>query len=242
MHTINAVKSEHHVYACIQRALFTKPRIAKHPQYASVIANVHKLQYKVLELGCCFGTDARKLISDGLLPGQLWVSDLHDAYWNIGRSTLFKDEPPVHKLFVDFSCASDSIPSSHFSAVSCQMVLHVLSRGQCEGLLANIVLSLKPGGLLFGSCIGTIQQAHDWLATPTKGLPGRKEERRHRHSKASLAELLARLGYTQIEVVDEPLSGTAIEPDTSSNPVAGIPEDGVRHSCMLCFSAAKGSH
>ncbi|KAI8834481.1 hypothetical protein BC829DRAFT_70182 [Chytridium lagenaria] len=92
-----------HVYKCIERAMFAFPRISRQPFYPQISARFTEPTFKLLELGCCFGTDARKMIDDGLAASNLVVSDLHDAYWNLGKTILFSDAPNVRTVFGDFA-------------------------------------------------------------------------------------------------------------------------------------------
>ena len=199
--TIDAVKSGHHVYQCIERAMFTVPRIDKHPQYFTHVKSRFP-NVQLLELGCCFGTDARKFLQDGLPEDKLTVSDLHDAYWNIGKTILYKDALDVDVLFLDFA---DKISlRKQYDIISNQMILHVLSKQQVEQILKNCFTQLNKNGFLFGSCIATKEvNGVDWGKTPTLGLVGRAETSRYLHSKESLSDLLKQIGFFQIDITED---------------------------------------
>lgn len=170
------------LFRCIERAAFTTPRIQSHPIYPSLLEkrrknkmndNLVSSSWKLLELGCCFGTDARQMFLDGIVSSpaeELVVSDLLPGYWDIGRDILFQDKERVagvSSFFLDL--ATPTLPddilstySSHFDVVSAQAILHVLSKQQCHHFLRNIFTLLKSdkdgdgggGGLVFGTCVG----------------------------------------------------------------------------------------
>ncbi|KAJ3105054.1 hypothetical protein HDU96_008734 [Phlyctochytrium bullatum] len=206
---IKAVEESHHVYRCIERAMFAVPRVINHPLYPSLVKRFGKDDSpRVLELGCCFGTDARKMIRDGLDPAKLVVTDLHDAYWDMGKSLLFNDDPQGFKVvFGDFATEEPSMVKLHdfegaFDVISAQAILHVLSKEQCIAFLRNCSASLKGDGksVLFGTCIGMVLEAQNGDPTPTKGLPGREALPRFWHTKDTLAALLKDVGFKQVEV------------------------------------------
>ena len=210
------VESEgHHVYKCIERGMFAAARIQQHPHYALISQNFVEDDFTLLELGCCFGTDARKMIFDGLQQHKLTVSDLHDYYWNLGEKVLFRDDlKSVKSVFLDFSVPwKDLGPEfqegfkAQFDVITAMAILHVLAAEQCRTFLQNAYLCLKPNNsILLGYCAGATQPS-DWGVTPTKGLPGRVEAPRFLHSKESLESLLQSVGFIDIIVSAAPRQG-----------------------------------
>ncbi|KAJ3255505.1 hypothetical protein HK103_006230 [Boothiomyces macroporosus] len=193
--TIRVIEESHHVYKCIQMGMFGRTIIHLHPQYPEIKVNFVKPNFKLLELGCCFGTDARKMISDGLNPSSITVSDLTDVYWQTGKAVLFKDNLNVKAVFTDFATESPVGLEPGFSAISAQLILHVLSKDQCQHFLSNCFKYLVSGGMLFGTCVGSATEPHLWGKTPTKGLNGRQEHERFLHNKESLTQLLESFGF-----------------------------------------------
>jgi hypothetical protein len=215
---VEAVKSNvesqgHHVYKCIERGMFASARIHQHPDYSLITRRFVEDDFKLLELGCCFGTDARKMLFDGLQQHKLTVSDLHDFYWNVGEQILFRDDlKSVESVFVDFSVPwKDLEPetqerfTARFDVITAMAILHVLAAEQCLTFLQNAYLCLKPknNSTLLGYCAGSTQPT-DWGATPTKGLQGRTEAPRFLHSKESLEALLLSVGFIDIVVSHAP--------------------------------------
>ncbi|KAJ3318261.1 hypothetical protein HDV06_000704 [Boothiomyces sp. JEL0866] len=197
--TIKIIEEGHHVYRCIQMGMFGKSTIHLHPKYSEITPRFGKPGFKLLELGCCFGTDARKMITDGLNPASITVSDLTDIYWQTGRTVLFKDNLDVKSVFTDFAVEQPVGFEPGFDVISAQLILHVLSKQQCEYFLSNCYKYLQNNGILFGTCVGSATEPRLWGKTPTKGLEGRSEQERFLHSKESLTELLQSFGY-KVEV------------------------------------------
>jgi len=80
-----------HVYKCIKANKFLETRMANHfyyPKVFSLISSHCKTNapatFSVADIGCCFGTDTRKLLLDGCLPADVYAIDILDDYWNIG--------------------------------------------------------------------------------------------------------------------------------------------------------------
>ena len=197
--TIDEVQKDHHVYKCIEHGMFANPRVDKHPLYKDIKGKFNDSDFNLLELGCCFGTDARKMIHDGLSSKQLTVSDLLDAYWLIGQNVLFKDNISSPTWFVDFSVPI-AVPNNLYNAINAQAILHCLSKQQVCDFLTNAFNHLKKNGVLFGNCAASKDVPKEWSETPTKGLQGRISSPRWLHNKDSLTELLICIGFVNVVV------------------------------------------
>ncbi len=79
-------------YRCIRGLAFLKPRMIRHFFYSEALQlGTTNPQARFLDLGCCFGTDTRKLILDGWNKSNLEAVDVVNDYWNFGLN-LFKDQ------------------------------------------------------------------------------------------------------------------------------------------------------
>ncbi|ORY51004.1 hypothetical protein BCR33DRAFT_734147 [Rhizoclosmatium globosum] len=216
-----------HVYKCVEELMFGTPRADSHPAYETIKHQFSNPSFTVLELGCCYGTDARKMISDGLASSNLTVSDLHSAYFDIGETVLFAGCPPVTatKVWGDLAVpvsttdvvATNNLQSA-FNAVSAQAILHVFTFQQSSDFLAQIHRCLKPNGILFGTCVAAVSLdstpavSREWGVIPTKGLENRTEgTRRYLHSRDSLTKLLTGLGFTNVVVEEEKWQGSSAQ-------------------------------
>ncbi|KAG1767725.1 hypothetical protein EV702DRAFT_946915, partial [Suillus placidus] len=54
-------------HTCIRESIFAEPRIDHHFQYQEVQETRRSRSYRMtlVDLGCCMGTDLRKLVVDG---------------------------------------------------------------------------------------------------------------------------------------------------------------------------------
>lgn len=168
-----------------------------------------------LEAGCAFGTDVRRLVLDGWPAKQVFCLDVHDGYWKYGLK-LYGDGPDApegkrlecetawgnildDKFFSPKKdpAVPDPLPRDAFSVVSLSAVLHVLAKEDSEGLLQCLHdYFIKPGGYIFGSCVGTgAENGEHWWETPDGS--GRK---RFLYSEKALAALLEKLGFVDVEV------------------------------------------
>ncbi|KAJ3382025.1 hypothetical protein HDU80_001631 [Chytriomyces hyalinus] len=211
--TLTTTAASHHVYKCIQEKMFATPRVNLHPLYKEIRARFQQSEFTILELGCCYGTDARFMLSDGLQEHQLTVSDLVDPYFRIGNTVLYEGCSNLQRVDAVFGDLAVPVSEgdvvtvngweSRFSAVSAQAILHVLSEKQVSDFLVQIHRVLKRDGVLFGSCVGSLGGGpKPWGVIPTKGL-----ERdvgavpsRILHDCDSLRALLESVGFVNVKV------------------------------------------
>ena len=85
-------------YPCIGQLRFLDLSISLHPLYQLLQQRLHSGQ-TLLDLGCCFGQDIRKLVADGA-PGQNLIGcDLHQGFVDLGYD-LFHDRETLASKFV----------------------------------------------------------------------------------------------------------------------------------------------
>ncbi|KAJ7844379.1 hypothetical protein B0H14DRAFT_2776702 [Mycena olivaceomarginata] len=176
-------------YPCIQHFGFLRIKIDKFkPAYQHVLDLGRNVPGALLlDIGCCFGNDLRKLASDGFPVQNMIASDLRQDFWDLGHQ-LFRSTPesfPVAFLAGDAfdpaflalepmlkepspSAAPDlhsltSLNALHgrLSAIHSASLFHLFSEAaqlQLARKLAGLLLP-RPGSVIFG-CHG---------AQPTKG-------------------------------------------------------------------------
>jgi len=87
-------------YPCIRNYNFTKLKISRLPAYPQMLELVKTRPDAVyLDIGCCFGNDARKAVVDGFPMANIICSDLRPQYWDLGFE-LFRDKATFHVPFV----------------------------------------------------------------------------------------------------------------------------------------------
>ncbi|KAJ7907966.1 hypothetical protein B0H13DRAFT_2233363 [Mycena leptocephala] len=80
-------------FPCIRRFEFAKTKISVLPAYEQVLKLGREREGAILlDLGCCCGTDIRKVARDGFPMGNLLASDVVADYWNVGHE-LFRTTP-----------------------------------------------------------------------------------------------------------------------------------------------------
>jgi len=80
-------------YPCIRLFVFTNCRMAHLPAYPQLLRLGQERKNPILlDLGCCFGIDVRKAISDGFPVSRAIGSDLRAGFWEMGHK-LFKTTP-----------------------------------------------------------------------------------------------------------------------------------------------------
>ncbi|TFY59596.1 hypothetical protein EVG20_g7726 [Dentipellis fragilis] len=82
-----------HAYPCIRYFEFLRMTIAHLPAYNALLElGRTRADALFLDVGCCFGNDARKAILDGYPMHNVLASDLHPEFWDLGHE-LFKTSP-----------------------------------------------------------------------------------------------------------------------------------------------------
>ncbi|KKY26347.1 putative methyltransferase domain-containing protein [Diplodia seriata] len=234
---ISPEKVEAHVrevfpYPCIGAFRFLDLAMYKEPYYPEVLSRV-KNGDKLLDLGCCFGQELRKLAHDGAPPSSLYGSDLRPAFLTLGHA-LFLDEAklPTSPHFIAADILADPFSASPLhrqlagtvSVVHASAFFHLFSRDDQLRAAEAVVALLKPepGVAVVGAQIGTPTPgvAESW----TKG----KKSPRFSHNVESWAALWDEVGTrtgTRWEVVDARL--TKVEKAVSPELLKLVGEGGV---------------
>ncbi|KAG1808902.1 uncharacterized protein BJ212DRAFT_1467045 [Suillus subaureus] len=148
-------------HTCIRESIFAEPRIDHHFQHQEVQETRRSRPYRMtlVDLGCCMGTDLRKLVVDGFPVLDIMGLDIENRFFDIGRlmynegdtpSIKFKQTDALDPLF----CERNARLESKFDFVHSANVLHLF---QTEGQLAfirSMAFLVKPGGLMWGRQVG----------------------------------------------------------------------------------------
>jgi len=172
-------------YPCIRIFSFTKIRIAHQIDYDHVLKLGREREGAILlDIGCCFGNDARKAVSDGYPVENIIASDLRQEFWDLGH-VLFKSTAetfpvpfiagdvfdPNHltsaPYYVEPPTAAPHLKSltsltplqGHTSAIYASSFFHLFSEVQQFQLAQALasLLSPLPGSIIFGSHIGDME-------------------------------------------------------------------------------------
>ncbi|KIP09368.1 hypothetical protein PHLGIDRAFT_126378 [Phlebiopsis gigantea 11061_1 CR5-6] len=80
-----------HPYPCIRAFHFVNLFMAVNPIYPEVLAAGKAGDTLFIDLGCCMGTDVRKLVADGYPAARVLGCDLRQSFLDFGYE-LFRDE------------------------------------------------------------------------------------------------------------------------------------------------------
>ncbi|KDR76359.1 hypothetical protein GALMADRAFT_67446 [Galerina marginata CBS 339.88] len=90
---VQAKAYEIYGYPCIRHFAFIKLKVARLPAYKHALKLLQDRKDPILlDIGCCFGNDARKAVVDGWAVQNVVASDLQQGFWNCGHE-LFKSTP-----------------------------------------------------------------------------------------------------------------------------------------------------
>lgn len=90
---IQAMAYELFPYPCIRHFSFAKLPITRIPYYERALMLCRKSQEAIfLDLGCCFGSDLRKVVLDGWPASKAIGSDLCPQFWQWGHE-LYRTSP-----------------------------------------------------------------------------------------------------------------------------------------------------
>lgn len=91
-----------HPYACVGRFRFLDLSISLDPIYPTVLSRLKDSSsppQTLLDLGCCFGQDIRRLVADGAPSEDLYGADLRPEYLELGYE-LFRDKGRLNAHFL----------------------------------------------------------------------------------------------------------------------------------------------
>lgn len=154
-------------YPCIGQWMFLLPSITCFPVYSQLVART-KTGATVLDLGCCFGQDLRRLVADGGSMDNMYASDLSRELWDIGFD-LFRDRDRMKARFIQadiFDQNSELVDfKGRFDIILVCQFLHLFSLQQQLEAIKKIIGFSKAGTVLIGYQIGrveAIEESRPW--------------------------------------------------------------------------------
>lgn len=206
MKEINQKALEIYPYRCVQTYSYLTTRMMKNPFYSSVVKDINTKF--ILDVGCCVGSDMRRLILDGAQSDYMLGVDLEGDFFKIGFE-IFQDQSKLPKNiflqadifeenFIEKIQGEMKMRKLHnnrifqgFDLIQLGAVIHLLTEEKIEFLLKLIYERLlKEGGSLVGQTIGTIATNGGGVGDLNKFL----------HSKDSLTSVMSRVGFVNISI------------------------------------------
>lgn len=139
---------------CIREGRFLESRLSTHPLYITEVKRKISKTTKIIDLGCCFGTDIRYLVADGADPSLITGTDQFPEYIQLGFD-LFgdKDRLTTRFIFEDFfseqfaqkALNNNTDDSSKYDIAYAGSVYHLFSLEQTEKFTQLVSSLLKSG-------------------------------------------------------------------------------------------------
>lgn len=152
-------------YPCIGRFRFLELSISQQPCYPRVLSFLKEphSQHTLLDIGCCFAQDVRKLVYDGVPSENLYACDLERDFLTLSYD-LFKDVDTMKgHLFTANALEEVDAPldelQGKMDVVYAGSFLHLFNWDDQLRICKRIIKTLKPakGSLLFGRQIGAVR-------------------------------------------------------------------------------------
>jgi hypothetical protein len=98
------IRKSCHVYRCISAFLYLFPKSRLHPEYRNCVELLrYSSSSKLLDTGTCFGQEIRCFLADGVLPSQLYATDVTSTYWEAGKRLYLDNDVPSLRKFNEVS-------------------------------------------------------------------------------------------------------------------------------------------
>lgn len=147
-------------YPCIGRFRFLDLGLMDFDEYGEVLDRMGRGE-RLLDLGCCFGQEIRKLIADGAPPDNIYGCDLKSEFTQLGYD-LFKDRDRLRATFLAADIFDQTSALSDLKG-SCDMIyagsfFHLFDyEQQCAASRAVAALLMpRKGSMLLGRQIGAV--------------------------------------------------------------------------------------
>ena len=179
-------------YPCIGEFRFLDLAISQSLHYDTILERLRTGNENLLDLGCCFGHDIRKLVADGAPSNHIYGCDLRQEFFDLGYK-LFCDKETLQSKFI----AADIFdPSSELGSLEGQMdiifsasFLHLFGFKDQLEICKRMVKLLrdKKGSMILGRQIGNLvagERAHE----------RREGKSRWRHNEESFKKMWDEVG------------------------------------------------
>ncbi|KAL8785845.1 MAG: hypothetical protein Q9195_008469 [Heterodermia aff. obscurata] len=151
-------------YPCIGGFNFLSLSVTCHACYPRVLSTLSApgSKAKLLDIGCCFAQDIRKLVSDGAVAENLYACDLESGFIDLGYD-LFADRDTLdsHLFAADIFEESGKLSEIEgmFDFIHVGSFLHLFTQEDQIRACKRIVKLVKPheGSTVFGRQLGNIK-------------------------------------------------------------------------------------
>ncbi|KAJ2903744.1 hypothetical protein MKZ38_009396 [Zalerion maritima] len=147
------------LHTCIRESLFAESRIDHHFAYEEILESCSP-DNLLVDVGCCMGTDIRKLILDGYPSKCIVGLDIETRFLHLGRILYNESESSPVAQFRQADMLHPEFANTYydlkdkFQFVHTANVIHLFDiRGQ-EIFFRNLLYLVKPGGTVWGRQVG----------------------------------------------------------------------------------------
>ncbi|KAI0358975.1 hypothetical protein OH77DRAFT_1518243 [Trametes cingulata] len=213
-------------------------KVARLPAYQQLLALGRERQNAILlDIGCCLGSDIRKVVADGYPVKYCVASDLYPGFWDLGHK-LFRSTPEtfpvpfvpgdafdsghIERIPPFYSPPDTPVPElstltslnplrGHVSAIHASSFFHLFNEEQQFKLAQALacLLSPEPGSIILGSHVGRPEKG--LRVEAGQQLSSTRAEPMFCHSPESWVELwngqIFRQGTVKVEAVLEESRG-----------------------------------
>ncbi|KAL8938709.1 MAG: hypothetical protein Q9216_003746 [Gyalolechia sp. 2 TL-2023] len=150
-------------YSQIERENVLPHILSIHPSYPQVLAALKDSAhpFMLLDLGCCFGQDIRKLVYDGAPSEKLVACDLNSKFFDMGYE-LFRDRERLKTPMLAGDIFRDDGPLAEMQGkldfVHASLFLHLFTWEKQVEASKQIIKLLKPqpGSIVLGRQTGNM--------------------------------------------------------------------------------------
>ena len=164
-------------YPCIGQFLFLNLTINLSPYYPTLVSRLRDSSEKILDLGCCFAQDVRKLVSDGAPSENIYGADLYGDFMDLGFE-LFRDRRTLKSTFFPCDILDETTDfllrglNGEMDIVYLGLFLHHFDFETCVTVCKRVIklLKPKPGSLVMGVQVGSLTGDKVGIPIPSGGI------------------------------------------------------------------------
>ncbi|KAF2151113.1 hypothetical protein K461DRAFT_322414 [Myriangium duriaei CBS 260.36] len=134
-------------YPCIGSFRFLDLSVSYLPAYDEVINRLKTKNNVLLDLGCCFGQDLRRLVYDGAPSENLYGSDLRLDFMNMGYD-LFLDKETLKSKFIAADVFDENSDLKHLDGrvdiIVTSAFFHLFDRSRQKTIAHRILKLFRP--------------------------------------------------------------------------------------------------
>ncbi|KAL8739615.1 MAG: hypothetical protein Q9190_007601 [Brigantiaea leucoxantha] len=141
-----------------------------------IIEHIFRIRQTLLDLGCCFAQDVRRLVFDGAPSENIYGADLYPQFMELGYE-LFQDRKSLKSTFFPTDILADKDLllrglDGEMDIVYLGLFLHHFDFETCVKVCVRVTKLLKPkkGSLVMGVQVGSLVGDKKGIPIPSGGI------------------------------------------------------------------------